>query len=77
MNAARVVTVTANPSLDRTITLNDALRVGEVQGAASTREDAGGKGINVARVIAAVSRPSRCCRSPTGIPSPRRCVPPA
>jgi len=49
----RIVTVTANPSLDRTITLEDALRPGEVQSAASAREDAGGKGINVARVVAA------------------------
>lgn len=48
-----IVTLTANPSLDRTITLESALRPGEVQSAASAREDAGGKGINVARVIAA------------------------
>ncbi|WP_344067125.1 1-phosphofructokinase [Microbacterium pumilum] len=48
-----IVTLTANPSLDRTITLERALRPGEVQSAASAREDAGGKGINVARVIAA------------------------
>ncbi|MET0992818.1 MAG: PfkB family carbohydrate kinase, partial [Mycobacterium sp.] len=48
-----IVTLTANPSLDRTITLESALRPGEVQSALSEREDAGGKGINVARVIAA------------------------
>ncbi|QIG40434.1 1-phosphofructokinase [Microbacterium sp. 4R-513] len=48
-----IVTLTANPSLDRTITLADALRAGEVQAATSAREDAGGKGINVARVVAA------------------------
>jgi len=48
-----IVTLTANPSLDRTITLADALRPGEVQAATSAREDAGGKGINVARVVAA------------------------
>ena len=53
MNAGKIVTVNANPSLDRTITLEGALRPGEVQAAASSREDAGGKGINVARVIAA------------------------
>lgn len=53
MSTARIVTVTTNPSLDRTITLEAALRPGEVQPAASAREDAGGKGINVARVIAA------------------------
>jgi 1-phosphofructokinase len=53
MSAGRIVTVTANPSLDRTITLGAALQPGQVQAAASSREDAGGKGINVARVVAA------------------------
>ncbi|WP_203579691.1 1-phosphofructokinase family hexose kinase [Microbacterium hibisci] len=48
-----IVTLTANPSLDRTITLPAALRVGDVQSAASAREDAGGKGINVARAVTA------------------------
>lgn len=53
MSTGKIVTVTANPSLDRTITLDAALQPGEVQAAASAREDAGGKGINVARVVAA------------------------
>jgi 1-phosphofructokinase len=53
VNVGRIVTVTANPSLDRTITLGAALQPGAVQAAASAREDAGGKGINVARVVAA------------------------
>jgi fructose-1-phosphate kinase PfkB-like protein len=48
-----IVTLTAHPSLDRTITLDAPLRPGEVQAAASAREDAGGKGINVSRVVAA------------------------
>ncbi|MCW3494234.1 1-phosphofructokinase family hexose kinase [Microbacterium sp. SSM24] len=48
-----IVTLTAHPSLDRTITLAGPLRPGDVQAAASAREDAGGKGINVSRVIAA------------------------
>lgn len=48
-----IVTLTANPSLDRTITLAEPLRPGQVQAATSEREDAGGKGINVARVAAA------------------------
>ncbi|UUT36363.1 1-phosphofructokinase family hexose kinase [Microbacterium elymi] len=48
-----IVTVTLNPSLDRTIVLDAPLEPGAVQAAASTREDAGGKGINVARVLAA------------------------
>ncbi|MEV7693523.1 1-phosphofructokinase family hexose kinase [Microbacterium sp. NPDC089189] len=48
-----IVTVTANPSLDRAVTLGAALRPGEVQAAVSSREDAGGKGVNVARATAA------------------------
>jgi 1-phosphofructokinase len=48
-----IVTLTANPSLDRTITLEAALQPGEVQSAVAGREDAGGKGINVAQVVAA------------------------
>ncbi len=48
-----IVTLTANPSLDRTVTLPSPLLVGEVQSADAAREDAGGKGINVARAIAA------------------------
>jgi 1-phosphofructokinase len=48
-----IVTLTAHPSLDRTLTLPASLQVGEVQGAESAREDAGGKGINVARAVAA------------------------
>ncbi|MDJ1113597.1 1-phosphofructokinase family hexose kinase [Microbacterium dauci] len=48
-----IVTFTANPSLDRTVSLAEPLRTGEVQHALGAREDAGGKGINVARVLAA------------------------
>lgn len=48
-----IVTLTANPSLDRAVALATPLRVGEVQAIAATREDAGGKGLNVARVVAA------------------------
>ncbi|ALJ20100.1 1-phosphofructokinase family hexose kinase [Microbacterium sp. No. 7] len=51
-----IVTLTAHPSLDRTVTLAAPLRVGEVQGARSLREDAGGKGINVAGVLAGAGR---------------------
>lgn len=53
-----IVTLTANPSLDRAVTLSAPLRPGEVQSAASSREDAGGKGINVARVVAAADLPA-------------------
>ena len=42
-----IVTVTANPALDRTVTLVAPLRAGEVQTAVAVREDAGGKGVNV------------------------------
>lgn len=53
-----IVTLTTHPSLDRTISLAAPLQVGEVQSAIGVREDAGGKGINVARVIAAADRPT-------------------
>ncbi len=46
-----IVTLTANPSLDRTVSLAAPLRTGEVQTAEAVREDAGGKGINVTRVL--------------------------
>lgn len=52
-----IITLTAHPSLDRTITLPAPLRVGDVQAASSMREDAGGKGINVAGVIAGAGHP--------------------
>lgn len=47
-----IVTLTANPSLDRSVALAAPLRPGEVQTALSSREDAGGKGVNVSRVVA-------------------------
>lgn len=53
-----IVTLTAHPSLDRTITLDGPLRPGDVQSAAASREDAGGKGINVARVVVAAGVPA-------------------
>ena len=46
-----VVTFTANPSIDRTIVLSQALERGEVQRAAGVIEQAAGKGVNVARVL--------------------------
>ncbi|RLK49385.1 1-phosphofructokinase family hexose kinase [Microbacterium telephonicum] len=48
-----IVTLTANPSLDRAVALAAPLAVGEVQSVVAAREDAGGKGLNVSRVIAA------------------------
>ncbi|MAP62821.1 MAG: 1-phosphofructokinase [Microbacterium sp.] len=54
-----IVTLTAHPSLDRSLVLHAPLRVGEVQPAASSREDAGGKGVNVARVLRAAGVAAR------------------
>ncbi len=47
-----IVTLTLNPSVDRTVGV-DALIVGEVHRATSSRIDPGGKGINVTRALAA------------------------
>ncbi|TNC15014.1 1-phosphofructokinase [Methylobacterium terricola] len=47
----RVVTLTLNPAIDRTVTL-DRLAPGEVHRARALRDDAGGKGINVASCLA-------------------------
>ncbi|MFE1595626.1 1-phosphofructokinase family hexose kinase [Nocardia sp. NPDC058705] len=46
-----IVTLTANPSLDRTVTLTELLRRGQVHRAASVTSHPGGKGVNVARVV--------------------------
>jgi len=47
-----IVTLTPNPSIDRTITVTE-LRRGEVHRATSSRIDPGGKGINVSRALSA------------------------
>jgi 1-phosphofructokinase len=47
-----IVTVTANPSVDRTVEV-DRLEAGGVMRARASRVDAGGKGVNVARALAA------------------------
>ena len=46
-----IVPLTAHPALDRSVALDAALRPGEVQPGTPGREDAGGKGMNVARAI--------------------------
>ncbi|MEV6224575.1 1-phosphofructokinase family hexose kinase [Nocardia fluminea] len=46
-----IVTLTANPSVDRTITLTEPLRRGQVHRAAGVTSHPGGKGVNVARVV--------------------------
>ncbi|HML49993.1 MAG TPA: 1-phosphofructokinase [Propionicimonas sp.] len=54
-----IVTLTANPSLDRTVTLGAPLQRGEVQRAESVTVEPGGKGINVARVVHSAGHPVR------------------
>lgn len=49
--ASPVVTVTLNPAIDQTITV-DALRPGTVHRARAVRHNAGGKGVNVASCLA-------------------------
>lgn len=48
-----IVTLTANPSLDRTIELSGPLSRGDVQRAFATHEQPGGKGVNVSRALIA------------------------
>ena len=48
-----IVTLTANPSLDRTVALPGPLLRGEVQRALSVRQESGGKGVNVSRALVA------------------------
>ncbi|TFD02000.1 1-phosphofructokinase family hexose kinase [Cryobacterium sandaracinum] len=48
-----IITLTPNPSLDRTIELRAPLARGEVQRAASSREEPGGKGVNIVRALEA------------------------
>jgi 1-phosphofructokinase len=53
-----IVTVTPNPSLDRTLEV-EALNLGEVVRAYADRSDPGGKGVNVSRALVANGHPSR------------------
>lgn len=50
-----IITVTPNPSVDRTVAV-DALHRGAVHRAEGSRLDPGGKGVNVARALAAAGR---------------------
>ncbi len=54
-----IVTLTANPSLDRTISLDAALTRGDVHRAVQVTVEPGGKGINVARVAHYAGHPTR------------------
>ncbi len=46
-----IVTVTPNPSIDRTVTLPSPLKRGAVHRVTSVTSQAGGKGVNVAKVL--------------------------
>jgi 1-phosphofructokinase len=48
-----IITLTPNPSLDRTIELSAALVRGAVQRSSRTTDEPGGKGVNVSRAVAA------------------------
>lgn len=48
-----IVTLTVNPSLDRTVELERELQRGEVQRIARSVEEPGGKGVNVTRALTA------------------------
>ncbi|MBD8042280.1 1-phosphofructokinase [Arthrobacter sp. Sa2BUA2] len=52
-NRGAIVTLTANPSLDRTVELSGVLARGAVQRAAGFHEEPGGKGVNVCRALKA------------------------
>ncbi|NEW59504.1 1-phosphofructokinase family hexose kinase [Nocardia cyriacigeorgica] len=53
-----IVTLTANPSIDRTVTLAEPLLRGAVHRARSVATHPGGKGVNVSRVVAAAGVPT-------------------
>ena len=46
-----IVTLTANPSHDRTVALPGPLERGAVQRADSVTSQAGGKGVNISRAV--------------------------
>lgn len=52
-----IVTLTPNPSVDRTISF-EQIRLGVVQRATASRIDAGGKGINISRALVANGSPT-------------------
>ena len=54
-----IVTVTPNPSTDRTVTLSGALTRGAVHRVSSVSSEPGGKGVNVARAIHYAGHPVR------------------
>ena len=53
-----IITLTANPSHDRTVALTDELQRGAVQRAASVTSQAGGKGVNISRASVSAGVPT-------------------
>ena len=53
-----IVTLTANPSHDRTVNLTAPLERGAVQRADSVISQAGGKGVNISRACVAADQPT-------------------
>jgi 1-phosphofructokinase len=56
--AGMIVTLTPNPSVDRTVTLTGALQRGGVQRAESVTSQSGGKGVNISRAAVAADVPT-------------------
>lgn len=54
-----ILTVTINPSIDRTIALPGPLERGAVQRAADVTSQSAGKGVNVSRAVASAGLPTR------------------
>lgn len=85
MTSTMIVTVTLNPSIDRTVTLGTVLTRGAVHRVRSVTSEPGGKGVNVTRALtlagldsiallpAAASDPMVAALHSAGIPF--RCVP--
>jgi 1-phosphofructokinase len=54
-----IVTLTANPSLDRTVELAGPLTRGQLHRAVAVTSEPGGKGVNVTRAVTAAGRPAK------------------
>lgn len=55
-----IVTLTLNPCIDRTITIEKPIEIGGTHKVSSTREEVGGKGINVSGVLNNWNVPTMC-----------------